>query len=937
MLTINEIIDGDSEDTAFLESLAENHQSRLLEAIRTLRNNISEMMNQLTTTDGGRLEGVKVNLKQAQNVHKKLVGQFEKDYNTKVNRLIGDFSAIESTIKRRYKYLDESIEFANIDDKMLNALKENTYTRYIAFGEDARNQIAEAMYKAVAGGAKFSFLLNTITGILTGHEDIKGRPMTMYAQGFAHDAIMNYHNQVNIAKGEEIGLNDFLYYGDLIATSRPFCITRVGKVYTKRQILAWDSLSWKGKSSSAWTDRGGYNCRHHWRPVKREWIVDEDGEVVPQNEMIAYMHADSDPRIKELTQKIEEKRLLYKASNAKTEDLKIRYYAMKGQRGKEFAAERKKIYEEYQAGVAERKAIKAEIEKLRSELGSLGGKIKKNAKKQVAAKVKVITPKAKIAQTVAKVKSLEDQLFDVGIHGVQKLEGENSFSNKALQAILDETERISSYSPIVRQVLSQTMPIENLQIARNKTLEVIGHGNAKGVHYHWSNKIAVGGDDDLALAESSLNFKSGKSWSASEITGKPITTYRHEVGHHIQDALEKEKYWIEKDLNGKWYEIYENMDGPDYFSRYVTKYSATNENEAFADSFAIFTSKNYKKGWLPKPIEDFFDELFSVPSASEFSTYVSKETQQVVVRKAAEKVKPDLMAIAYDVSSDCILDNYKPNACKDYVRRNGVWFMQGKKVGTGVAKKLESMRIPPAWQEVVVSANPKTEIQAIGLDAAGRWQYRYSQAHIDAAKRKKFVRLKNFRKDISSIEQRIANGMREGDARAYLLQLENKTAIRIGTDRDFKAKKKAYGLTTLESRHVQIDGSNITLKFTAKEGIPAEYKIQDPKLAKWLTGRKKEIGLNEKLFPDVPANTLNGYLKEISGKSYTVKDFRTYHGTRIAFEELKKYAGKTLTNKEKKEVIKGVCEKVSQFLKNTPTMAKNSYIDPMVWDFVGGL
>ena len=104
----------------------------------------------------------------------------------------------------------------------------------------------------------------------------------------------------------------------------------------------------------------------------------------------------------------------------------------------------------------------------------------------------------------------------------------------------------------------------------------------------------------------------------------------------------------------------------------------------------------------------------------------------------------------------------------------------------------------------------------------------------------------------------------------------------------------------------------------------------------WLKKRKAITKKGEKLF-NVPATKLNKYLKTISGKKYTVKDFRTYHGTRIAYEEIKKYARKVIDIKEKKRIIKEVSETVSKFLHNTPAMAKNSYIDPMVWEFIGGL
>jgi len=280
-----------------------------------------------------------------------------------------------------------------------------------------------------------------------------------------------------------------------------------------------------------------------------------------------------------------------------------------------------------------------------------------------------------------------------------------------------------------------------------------------------------------------------------------------------------------------------------------------------------------------------------------------------------------------------------PDACRDYTRgSDGNWYLNGEAVAEEVVEKLKKMRIPPAWRNVVVAVNPELKVQAIGQDAAGRWQYRYSQKHIQAAARKKFDRVKDFSRDMPTIRKKMEDGISAGDQRALLLKLEDKTAIRAGSRTDFKAKKKAYGLTTLKSKHAKIDGDKITLSFTAKEGLPARYTLRDDVLAEWIEGRKKGLKPNDDLFPDIPASKLNDYIKELAnGKKYSLKDYRTYHGTRIAYNELKKYGGKTLTEAKKKKIVRDVSIKASKFLHNTPVMAKNSYIDPVVWDFIGGL
>jgi hypothetical protein len=55
----------------------------------------------------------------------------------------------------------------------------------------------------------------------------------------------------------------FLYSGPIDLRCRNWCLQRVGRVYSKRAIDKMDN----GQLPNTFLTRGGYNCRHHWRPV----------------------------------------------------------------------------------------------------------------------------------------------------------------------------------------------------------------------------------------------------------------------------------------------------------------------------------------------------------------------------------------------------------------------------------------------------------------------------------------------------------------------------------------------------------------------------------------------------------------------------------------------------------------------------------------------
>jgi hypothetical protein len=95
---------------------------------------------------------------------------------------------------------------------------------------------------------------------------------------------MRYYTGVNVKKAKDADIETFLYYGDIIRSSRAFCIARVGKLFTVKEIKKWDDdkLTWKGKKpGSTLINRGGYNCRHSWHPCEEEWL--EDGSIKVQS------------------------------------------------------------------------------------------------------------------------------------------------------------------------------------------------------------------------------------------------------------------------------------------------------------------------------------------------------------------------------------------------------------------------------------------------------------------------------------------------------------------------------------------------------------------------------------------------------------------------------------------------------------------------------
>lgn len=268
--------------------------------------------------------------------------------------------------------------------------------------------------------------------------------------------------------------------------------------------------------------------------------------------------------------------------------------------------------------------------------------------------------------------------------------------------------------------------------------------------------------------------------------------------------------------------------------------------------------------------------------------------------------------------------------------KGGKFYQKGQEVKNAALKKhLESLRVPKGWKNIVINPTPGAKLVAVGTASNGRIQYHYAAANHETNAVAKFSRVKSFAGIVPRIRETVANDLRSKDPQtrqnAIITHLIDKTYIRPMTDADTRAKVKAYGATTLESRHVTISGDTVTLRFVGKKGVPANIKVTDSTLARNLAAQQVGKKPEDRLFPDT---NYQSHYKYLAPFGYTAKDFRTHHATRIALEvvktELPKLKGSKDINKLK-DIRDKVLNTVSSALNNTPQVARNAYIDWSIW------
>lgn len=248
-------------------------------------------------------------------------------------------------------------------------------------------------------------------------------------------------------------------------------------------------------------------------------------------------------------------------------------------------------------------------------------------------------------------------------------------------------------------------------------------------------------------------------------------------------------------------------------------------------------------------------------------------------------------------------------------------------------RRLESLALPPAYTDAWYARDARAHLQATGIDARGRKQYRYHPEFRLSRDDEKFGRCGSFGAALPKIRKAVERDMALRDlskARvvAAVVRLLDVGAIRVGNTAYAKANR-SFGATTLRNRHAEVKGARIRLDYVGKSGRRHRIGLEDARLARIvrkcldLPGQTlfQYEGADGALHP-VGSADVNDWIRDATGEHFTAKHFRTWAASVIAFEALALAEGKTK--------LKPVLELVAEKLGNTPAIARKSYIHPMV-------
>lgn len=255
--------------------------------------------------------------------------------------------------------------------------------------------------------------------------------------------------------------------------------------------------------------------------------------------------------------------------------------------------------------------------------------------------------------------------------------------------------------------------------------------------------------------------------------------------------------------------------------------------------------------------------------------------------------------------------------------------------------RLTGLHLPPAWTHVWVTTDASAPLQATGIDARGRTQYRYSPDAMARASQDKYAHLQQFARALPTLRQRVDADLRDADTprvtavTAAAVRLLDRGLFRVGNDR-YARDNHTFGLTTLTTAHVTVTGDEVVFDFVGKEHIGHHVVIRDPQVARVLRARLDDHADPQKWILSafdpphvhrVDSATVNAYIHTHAGVGSSAKTFRTW-GATVAATALT--AGAALPPLDVRRIRDDLrpFHGAAYLLGNTPAVARASYVHP---------
>jgi len=278
-----------------------------------------------------------------------------------------------------------------------------------------------------------------------------------------------------------------------------------------------------------------------------------------------------------------------------------------------------------------------------------------------------------------------------------------------------------------------------------------------------------------------------------------------------------------------------------------------------------------------------------------------------------------------------------------FIRANGAHIRDAKTI-----RRLHAMAVPPAYREVRYAVDPTLHLQAVGIDAAGRLQYRYHADWEKVREHRKAHRLAKLVGALPKIRRKVTAHLSGEEptrefALAAVIELIARTAIRPGSE-SYARLNGTRGAATLLKSNVTLEDDSLVLTFKAKGGKAVRKECNAAKLVRAVRVLRTVPGKRMFQYRDaqgvvrtVSTVQVNAFLREIAGIKISLKDFRTLMASAVALESLSRVTPAASARGRKRQVLEAVRAAAGE-LANTPAICRKSYVhDTIVTAFEDGI
>ncbi len=248
----------------------------------------------------------------------------------------------------------------------------------------------------------------------------------------------------------------------------------------------------------------------------------------------------------------------------------------------------------------------------------------------------------------------------------------------------------------------------------------------------------------------------------------------------------------------------------------------------------------------------------------------------------------------------------EPGYTRRRIGRSWAYFDENGKRITDRAEidRLNAIGLPPAYNDAWFCRDAHGHLQATGVDARGRKQYRYHPNFRKRRDKSKYADCLGFGEALPKLRARVEKDLRKrkldrDTVLAAVVRLLDTEFIRIGNE-EYARSNRSFGATTLRTHHLRHHGGKLKMRFPAKHGIVREVTITDRNL-KRIVGKCQDLPgqmlfqyINGSGEPQaVSSADVNDYIREATGADFTAKHFRTWGASVIFFEQMLEKTGGT--------------------------------------------